>query len=216
MNDNQCLKYSILQSFLVMSDSLWPHGLQHARPPCPSPTPRVYSNSCPLSQWCHPATSSSVVPYPPAFNLSQGLFKWVSSLHQVAKVLELQLHISPFKEYSGLISFKIDWLDLLAFQRTLKSLLHHHSRKASVLHTLPSLLSYSHICTWPLQHLLFTDFLMMAILSQEKAMATHSSVLAWRIPGMGEPGGLLSLGLHRVGHDWSNLAAAAFWGNISL
>ena len=47
----------------VVSDSLWPHGLQQARPPCPSPTPRVYSNSCPLSQWCHPTISSSVVPF---------------------------------------------------------------------------------------------------------------------------------------------------------
>ena len=47
----------------VMSDSLWPHELQHARPPCPSPTPRVYLNSCPLSRWCHPTISSSVVPF---------------------------------------------------------------------------------------------------------------------------------------------------------
>ena len=46
-----------------MSDSLWPHGLQHAKPPCPSPTPRVYPNSCPLSRWCHPAISSSIVPF---------------------------------------------------------------------------------------------------------------------------------------------------------
>ena len=59
----------------------------------PSPTPRVYPNSCPLSQWCHPIISSSVVPFSSAFNLSQhqGLFKWVSSSHQVAKVLEFQL-----------------------------------------------------------------------------------------------------------------------------
>ena len=47
----------------VISDSLWPHGLQHTRSPCLSPSPRVYSNSCPLSQWCHPTTSSSVVPF---------------------------------------------------------------------------------------------------------------------------------------------------------
>ena len=47
----------------VVSDSLWPHGLQHSRPPCPSPTPRVYSNSCPLSQWCHPTISSSVISF---------------------------------------------------------------------------------------------------------------------------------------------------------
>ena len=78
-----------------MSDSLWPHELQHARPPCPSPTPGVYSNSCPLSRWCHPAISSSVIPFsscpqslPPSesFPMSH-LFSWggqstgVSALH---------------------------------------------------------------------------------------------------------------------------------------
>ena len=56
-------KLAVQFSHSVMSDSLWPHGLQHARPPCPSPTPEVYSNSCPLSQWCHPTISSSVVPF---------------------------------------------------------------------------------------------------------------------------------------------------------
>ena len=82
----------------VMSDSLWPHGLQHTRPSCPSPTPGVYSNSCPLSSLCHPTISSSVVPFP-AFNLSQhqSLFKWVSSLHQVAKGLEFQLQHQSFQ-----------------------------------------------------------------------------------------------------------------------
>ena len=71
-------------------------------------------------------------PSPPALNLShhQGLFKWVSSLHQVAKVLEFQLQNF---EYSGLISFRMDWLDLLAVQGTLQSLLQHHSSKASIL-----------------------------------------------------------------------------------
>ena len=78
----------------------------------------------------HPLSS----PSPPAFSLSQhqGLFQWVSSSHQVAKVLELQLHVSPSNEYSGLISFRIDQLDLLAVQGTLKSL-QHHSSKASIL-----------------------------------------------------------------------------------
>ena len=111
-----------------------PHGLQHARPPCPSPTPRVYTNSCPLSRWCHATISSSVVPSPPSFNLSQhqGLFKWVSSLHQVAKVLEFSFTISPSSEYSGLISFRMDWLDLPVVQGTLKNLLQHHSSKASI------------------------------------------------------------------------------------
>ena len=86
-------------SHSVMSDSLGPHGLQYARPSCPSPTPGVYPNSCPLSWWCHPTISSSVVPSPPTFNLSQhqGLFKWVSSSHQVAKVLEFQLQHQSFQ-----------------------------------------------------------------------------------------------------------------------
>ena len=63
----------------VMSDSLWPRGLQHARPPCPSPSPRVCSDSCPLSWWCHPIISSSVVPFSSHFHLSQhqGLLQWV-------------------------------------------------------------------------------------------------------------------------------------------
>ena len=90
---------SVQFSRSVVSDSLWTHELQHARPPCPSPTARVHSNSCPSSQWCHPAISSSVIPSPPAFNLSQhqGPFQWVSSLHQVAKGLEFQLQHQSFQ-----------------------------------------------------------------------------------------------------------------------
>ena len=74
-------------------------------------------------------------PSPPAFNLSQhqGLFKWVSSSHQVAKVLKFQLQHQSSKKYWGLISFRIDWFDLLAVQGTLKSPLQHHSSKASIL-----------------------------------------------------------------------------------
>ena len=77
----------------VMSDSLRPHESQHARPPCSSPTPGVHWDSCPLSQWCHPAISSSVSPSLPAPNPSQhqGLFQWVNSSHEVDKVLEFQL-----------------------------------------------------------------------------------------------------------------------------
>ena len=76
----------------VMSDSLRPHESQHARPPCPSPTPRVYLNPCPSSRWCHPAISSSVVPFSSRPNPSphQGLFQWVNSSHEVAKVLDLR------------------------------------------------------------------------------------------------------------------------------
>ena len=83
----------------VVSNSLRPHGLQNARPPCLSPVLGVYSNLCPLSRWCHPTISSSVVPFSSTFNLSQhqGLFKWVSSSDQVAKVLEFQLQHQSFQ-----------------------------------------------------------------------------------------------------------------------
>ena len=113
----------------VVSNSLWPHGLQHARLPCPSPSLGACSNSCPLSQWCHLVSLSS--PFPPAFDLSQhqGLFRW-SALHiRWPKYGS----ISPSNEYSGLISSRIDWFDLFAVQGSLKSLLQHHSSKASIL-----------------------------------------------------------------------------------
>ena len=84
---------SLQFSCSVVSHSLRPHEPQHARPPCPSSTPRVHTNPCPLCRWCHPTISCSVVPFsscPQSFPASS-LFKWVSSLHQVAKVLEFQL-----------------------------------------------------------------------------------------------------------------------------
>ena len=88
------LMFSSVQfSHSVVANCLSPHGPQHARPPCPSPTPRVYSDSCPLSRWCHPAISSSVVPFsscPQSLPASES-FQWVNSSHEVAKVLEFQL-----------------------------------------------------------------------------------------------------------------------------
>ena len=83
----------------VVSDSLWPHELQHARPPCPSPTPGVHSDSCPSSQWCHPAISFSVVPFSscPQSLPYQSLFQWANSSHEVAKVLEFQLQHQSFQ-----------------------------------------------------------------------------------------------------------------------
>ena len=85
-----------------MSHSLCPHESQHSRRPCPSPTPGVYSNSCPSSWWCHPAISSSVVPFsscPQSLPVTshQGLFQWVKSSHKVAKVLEFQLQHQSFQ-----------------------------------------------------------------------------------------------------------------------
>ena len=79
--------------------TLQPHGLQHTRPPCLSPTPGVYSNLCPLSQWCHPTISSSIIPFSSHLQSfpASGLFFWVSSLHQVAKVLQFQLQCQSFQ-----------------------------------------------------------------------------------------------------------------------
>ena len=95
---------SVQFSWSVMCDSWWPHGLHHARPPWPSPTSSVYSNSCPLSCSCYKLSHPLSSPSPPTFKLSQhqGLFKWVSFSHQVAKVLEFQLQ-HPSNEYSGLM-----------------------------------------------------------------------------------------------------------------
>ena len=90
---------SVQFSHSVVSNSVRLYRLQLARLPCPSPIPGACSDSWPLSQWCHPNISSSVIPSPPAFNLSQhqGLFQWVSSSYKVAKVLELQLQHQSFQ-----------------------------------------------------------------------------------------------------------------------
>ena len=126
---------SIQFSHQVMANSLRPHGLQHARPPCPSPTHGVYSHSCPLSWWCHPTISSSFVPFSSCLYLSQhqDLFEWVSSLIRWPKYWSFSFSIIPSKDYSGLISFRIDWFYLFEVEWTLKSLLQHHNLKASIL-----------------------------------------------------------------------------------
>ena len=119
-----------------MSDSLWPHEPQHSRPPCPSPIPGVHPNSCPLSRRCHLTISYSAIPFSShlqsfptsgSFQMSQ-LFASGSQ-----NIGSFSYNISPFNEHQGLISFRMDWLYLLAVQRTLKSLLQHHSSKASIL-----------------------------------------------------------------------------------
>ena len=129
----------------------------------------------------------------------------------------------------------MDWLDLLSVQGTLKSLLQHHSSKATILHrsalvelvhakrTIGTLLQYSCLenprdggACWAAVHGVTRSRTRLSYFAftfhfhaLEKEMATHSSVLVWRIPGTGKPGGLLSMGSHRVGHNWSDLAAAA-------
>ena len=119
-----------------MSGSSRPHGLQHTRLSCPSPTPSwclLKLMSIKLAMPSNHLILSS--PSPPAFNLSQrqGLFQWASSSHQVAKVLEFHLQHQSFQRIFRTDFFRIDWLDLLAVQGTLKSLLQHYSSKASVL-----------------------------------------------------------------------------------
>ena len=115
-----------------MSDSLQPHESQHDRPPCSSPTLGVYSNSCPSSWWCHPAISSSVPfsscpqPLPASGSFPTSIrMRW-------AKYWSFSFSISPSNEYPGLISFRMDWMDILTVQGTLKSLLQHHSSKALI------------------------------------------------------------------------------------
>ena len=107
----------------------------NTRLPCPSPTPRVCSNSCPLSQWCHLIISSSFMPFSSCLqspsikvfsNQSLLCIRW-------PKYWSISFRISPSNEYPGLISFRMDWFDLLAVQGALKSLLQHHSWKAPIL-----------------------------------------------------------------------------------
>ena len=120
----------------IVSDSLQPHELQRARPPCPSPTPGVHPNPCPLSWWYHPTISSSVIPFSscpqsfPAFRV----FSNESALHiRWPKYWNFSFKISPTNKHPGLIYFRMDCLALVAVQGTLKSLLQHHSSKASIL-----------------------------------------------------------------------------------
>ena len=121
---------SVQFSRSVMSNSLRPHESQHARPPSPSPTPGVHSDSRPLSQWCHPAISSLVL----LFSSCLQSLPASKSFHiRWPKYRSFSFSIIPSKEIPGLISFRMDWLDLLAVQGTLKSLLQHHSSKASIL-----------------------------------------------------------------------------------
>ena len=139
---------SVQFSCSVVSDSLGPHGLQHTRLSCPSPTPGAYSNSCPSSRWCHPTISSSIesvmssnhlilchpLLLPPSIFPSIRVFSNESVLRITwPKYWSFSFSINPSNEYSWLISFRINWLDLLAVQGTLKSLLQHHSSKALIL-----------------------------------------------------------------------------------
>ena len=118
-----------------MFNSLRPHALQHARLACPSPTPGAYADLCPSHWWCHPTISFSVIPFssclqsfpePGSFQMSQFFPSGGQSIRVSASAL-------VFQSYSGLIFFRMNWLDLLEVQGTLESLPQHHSSKASIL-----------------------------------------------------------------------------------
>ena len=150
------LQFSSVQfSHSVMSDSLRPHELQHARPPCPSPTPGVHPNPCALSWWCHPTISSSVVPFsscPQSFPAS-GSFQMSQLLASGGQNIGVSALASflPKKsqgwspsEWTCWISFRMDLLDLLSVQGTLKSFLHTTLQKHQFFGTQLSLQSNSH------------------------------------------------------------------------
>ena len=138
----------------VISYSLQPHGLQHARLPCPSPSPRACSNSCPLSQWCHPTISSSVIPvfycllcFPESgsFPMSQFFTSDGQSIGALASASVLPMNIQ------GWFFFRIDWFDLLTTHGILKSLLQHTVEKQQFFSAQLSLWSNSHIYAWLLE-----------------------------------------------------------------
>ena len=143
---------SVQFSSSVMSDSLWSHELQHARPPCPSPTPRVHSDSCPSSQWCHPAISSSVIPFSscpqflPAsesFPMSQ-LFAWGGhsiGVSALASVLPKNTQDWSPSEWTGQISLQSIGLSRVLSNTTVQ--------KHQFFGAQPSL--QSHIHTWLLE-----------------------------------------------------------------
>ena len=132
-----CTHLLLMFSRSVVSDSFQPPGLQHTRLPCPSPSPGACSNSYPLSRWCHPTISSSLVPFsfclqsfPESGSVPVSQF-FASGGQSVGASASFSTCHS--NEYSGLISFRIYWFDLFDVQRTFKSLLQHHCSKASIL-----------------------------------------------------------------------------------
>ena len=142
----------LLFSRLAVSNSSWPHKLQHTRFPCPSLSPRACSNSCPLSWWCHPTISSCCSLLLPSIFSSIRAFSSESALHnRWPKYWSFSFSTSPSNKYSGLISFRIDWFDIPDIQGILKSLPQHTIQKHQFFDPRPSLWSNPHICTWLLE-----------------------------------------------------------------
>ena len=146
------MQSSVQFSLSVVSDSLGRHGVQHARLPCPSPTPRAYSNLCPKSRWCYPTISSSVVPFSSCLQSFPSITVFSNELVlriRWPKYWNFSFSISLSSEHSGLISFRIDWLDLLAVPGRVFS--STTVQKHQFFGTLPSLWSSCNIYTWLLE-----------------------------------------------------------------
>ena len=184
----------MLFSCWVVSNSLWPHELQHTKLPCPSLTPRVCSNSCPLTQWCHPTISSSVTPFSscpqssPAsgsFPVCQFFTSGGQNIGASAPVLPMNIQGWFPLGLTGLISLQSKGLSRVFSRTTVRK---HQSLVAQTVKSLPAM-----------------QKIQVRSLGQEdpleESMATHSRILAWRIPWTKEPGGLQSMGSQRVGHD---------------
>ena len=142
---------SVQFSHLVMSDSLQPPGSQHTRPPCPSPSPGACSNSYSLSQWYHPTISSSVVPFSSCFQSFPATGSFLISQFSASGGQSIGASASVLPMNIQGCSSGMDWLDLLAVQGTLKSLLQHHNSKVPIFGAKLSLRPNSHIHTWLLE-----------------------------------------------------------------
>ena len=229
---------SVQFSHSVMSNSLRPHGLQHTRPPCPLPIPRDYSNSCPLIPWCHPTTSSSVVPFSshlqsfPAsgsFQMSQLFTSEHGALGQRKKLFYLYSLFDLASLFPGGSDGKVSaynagdpgsipgWGKILWRRKWQPTpvLLPGKSHERSPVGYSPWGLTKSDTTEW-LYFLLAHVVKNLPAMREtqvrslrredplEKGMATHSSILVWRIPWTKEPGKLQSMGLQRVRHDWAS------------
>ena len=169
-----------------MSNSLKPHGPLHTRLLCPSQSPRACSNSCPPIRWYHPTISSSVIPFSSHLQSfpASGSFPMNQFFSSCGQYWSFSFSTSPSNEYSGLISFRTDWLDLLAVQGTLKSLLQHHSLKASILWCSTPSLNHQHrvFSSWPIRTRLHAQLQLEGTLWGQMP-ASPSSSDSWKETG---------------------------------
>ena len=202
-------------SHSVVSDSLQPHELQHTRPPCPSPTPRVHPDSLSIESvmpsshliLCRPLLL--LPPIPPSIRV----FSDESALHmRWPKYWSFSFSIIPSKEIPGLISFRMEWLDLLAVQGTLKNLLQHHSSKASILR-------HSAFFTVQLSHPYMTTGKTIALTRRTfvgKVMSLLLNMLSRLVITFLPRSKLQSKGSQKAGHDWACMWASGVQVSVQV